>query len=421
MWDNYWLVRLTQRQLTGGLMKILYLGGVGPFGGASRSLYEAVNALSDSSLSTYFLMPRGTAMSFYKRVATDTLAIRGVTRFDHTRWSYYRRLRWLVAFRELFHVPSMVAGLYAAQRKWPNIDIIHVNEITEIIPGILAKRIFGARMIIHVRSLVHDDLKRRRTRWLHYMLRKHADAIIAIDETVRASLPSDLTVDIIHNSFTSKPVEIPDKAYLMQLDGLRPGALRVGFVGNLFRTKGIVELLHAARLVKQAGSNVQFLIVGGATAETKGWKAAALRALGLANNVIEDVYRMIKDFGLEQDFLLLGPTADIQRIYPCMDVLAFPSHLDSCGRPVFEAAFFGVPSIVAVGRPTNDTLVHGQTGLAISKPDHKLIADAILTFDRDRGEVRRMGENARELAETNFRPDTNARRLLEIYRRTLTT
>lgn len=400
-------------------MKILYLGGVGPFGGASRSLYEAVNALQDRSLSAYFLMPRGTAMNFYKRVATDALAVRGVTRFDHTRSNYYRRLRWLVALRELSHIPSMMAGLYTARRKWSGIDIIHVNEITEIIPGILAKRIFGARLIIHVRSLVNADLKLYRTRWLHRMLRKHADAIIAIDETVRASLPSDLAVDVIHNSFTATPIETPDTAYLAQLGTLRPGSLRVGFVGNLFRTKGIIELLQAARQVKQAGGNVQFLIVGGATAETKGLKAIALRALGLANNVIDDVYRTISEFGLEQDFLLLGPTADIQRVYPFMDVLAFPSHLDACGRPVFEAAFFGVPSIVAVGRPTNDTLIDGETGIAILKPDHQLLADAILTFERNRSEVYRMGNNARALAETNFRPDVNAGRLLEVYRRSL--
>lgn len=403
------------------MLKVLYLGGVGPFGGASRSLYEAVGALPEGEVSPHFLMPRGTAMNFYRRVAADTLAIRGVTRFDHTRATYYRRLRWLVTLRELSHMPFMIAGLRAARRRWPDIDLIHVNEITEIIPGILAKRMFGVPMVIHVRSLVHTDLTQRRTRWLHRMLRKHADAIIAIDETVRASLPHDLRVDIIHNSFTAKPIEVPDAGYLAQLETLRPSALKVGFVGNLFRTKGIVELLQAAHLIKQAGGDVQFLIVGGATAATKGPKALALRAVGLANNVGDDVRRMIVELGLEQDFVMLGPTADIQRVYPHMNVLAFPSHLDACGRPVFEAAFFGVPSIVAVGRPTADTLVHGETGLAIPTPDPQLIADAVLTLERNRAEAQRMGRNAKALAERNFLPATNSRRLLELYRKFVST
>jgi glycosyltransferase involved in cell wall biosynthesis len=100
-----------------------------------------------------------------------------------------------------------------------------------------------------------------------------------------------------------------------------------------------------------------------------------------------------------------------------MDVLVFPTFLDAPGRPVFEAAFFGIPSIVAVREPHADTLIDGETGIAIDRPDPRLLADAILHYATDRGEIARMGANARTLAERNFSPRANALDLLDVYRR----
>ncbi|HWT29978.1 MAG TPA: glycosyltransferase family 4 protein [Croceibacterium sp.] len=399
-------------------MKVLYIGGVGPFGGASRSLYEAVGALPPGSVEPVFLMPRGTALDFYRRVASDTLAIRGVSRFDHTRAAHYRGVRWIVVLRELSNLPSMLLGLRRARRRWPDIDLIHVNEFTEIIPGLLAKRLFGVPLVVHVRSLVHTDAKMRRTRWLHKALAQ-ADAIVAIDETVRGSLPAELNVNVIHNSFTSNPTEKPDDRYLAQFDRLRPNALKVGFVGNLLRTKGIVELVRAARMVKDRGGDVQYIIIGGGIASERSITSEVARRLGLAQTAEEEVRRLIADLGLEQEVFLFGPTADIQRTYSKMDVLAFPSHLDSPGRPVFEAGFFGVPSIVAVRHPLPDTIIDKKTGIAIAEPHPVLIADAILEFERDRSEVRRMGDAARALAERNYLPELNATKLLQLYWRIL--
>jgi glycosyltransferase involved in cell wall biosynthesis len=398
-------------------LKILYLGGVGPFGGASRSLYEAVGGLPPGEVEAHFLMPRGTALDFYRRVARDTLAVSGISRFDHTRATHYRGLRWVVLLRELLYLPATRAGLLAARRRWPRIDIVHVNEFTELAPAIRAKRLFGARLVVHVRSLVNDDIGLRRTRWLQRALRRHADAVIAIDETVRATLPSDIPVDVIHNSFTPTVAGAPDEAYLAQFDRLRPTSLKVGFVGNLLRIKGIFELAEAARLVRQAGADVQFIVVGGGLTRKRDWKTRAARLLGLVQDVAGDIRELIADLGIEEDFLLFGATNDIQRAYPRMDVLAFPSHFDAPGRPVFEAAFFGVPSIVAVRDPKPDTIVDGETGIAIPEPDARLLADAILQLANDRDEGKRMGMNAKRLAERNFVPETNSRALLDVYRR----
>ena len=54
----------------------------------------------------------------------------------------------------------------------------------------------------------------------------------------------------------------------------------------------------------------------------------------------------VKDEGLSDIFHLFGPTIDIQQIYERIDVIAFPSHFDYRGRPVFVLRFPLFPPIV---------------------------------------------------------------------------
>lgn len=400
-------------------IRVLYVDAVGPFGGASRSLFEALQVLTAGPVQARFVMQQGTAQQFYSRVAVDVIATRGLTRFDNTRYSHYHGVRWLVLLREMAYVPFMLAAMVRARLRWQHVDLIHVNEVIDIIPGLVAKVLFRAPMVVHVRSLQRTEGRSWRTRWVNARLRASAAAVVAIDENTRATLPADLPVDIIHNSFTPKRASRPDRGLEERLAGLRPGSLKVGFVGNLHASKGMFELVEAARLLHEQGENVEFLVVGGVTLADRGLRAWLLARAGLAQNIESDVRQRVREAGLADRFHLLGHTHDIQVVYERMDVIAFPSYFDAPGRPVFEAAFSGVPSIVCVDHPRPDTVVPGETGLTLPARDAAALARAIQHFARDRGEVARMGARARELAERNFVPQRNAQRLQAVYERVL--
>jgi glycosyltransferase involved in cell wall biosynthesis len=298
------------------------------------------------------------------------------------------------------------------------VDIIHVNEVTYVISAWIAKRCFKVPMVVHVRSSQRiDGGKSLRTRWLNAWLKKEASAIVAIDETTRATLPWDLSVDVIHNSFSAERSEKEDSTVASKLEGLRGSSLKVGFIGNLHRSKGILELVEAGRLLRDANVDVEFLIVGGVTRVDQGLKTWLLRHAGLEENAQSEVIARIERYGLEELFHLLGPTTDIQAVYERMDVVCFPSYYDAPGRPVFEAAFSGVPSIVCVRRPLPDTLIHGRTGLAIDSPDAQKLAEAIRFYAENRDEMKRMGAAAKALAAANFVPQTNAGKVLDLYSR----
>lgn len=398
-------------------MNVLYLDGVGPFGGASRSLYEVLRALPKEKVRKNFIVARGTVLPYYSELAEDMITVVGLTRFDNTRYSHYRGLRWIVILRELSHLPSTLAALIEARLRWKRVDLIHVNEITEILPAMLAGMLFKAPVVVHVRSVARKDRQSLRCQLLNSVLRKRAAAVIAIDESVRASLPDELVVDVIHNSFTPKYAQNPDSNFLNRLETIGRDSFKIGFVGNLLHSKGLFDLLDAARIVCDKGYEIDFLIVGDVARKDTGLNAWLLAKLGLAQDIKTELVEKIEQYGLSSRFHLLGATDDIQRAYEKFDVLCFPSHYDATGRPVFEAAFSGVPSIVAVNSPKPDTLIHMETGFAVPPRDPQKLAEAIEYFVSMPTEAKRMGRNARELAETNFSPVKNADLLYQLYKR----
>ena len=401
--------------------RILYIDGVGPFGGASRSLFEAIRALPTGACEPYFVVQRGTALDVYRKVARDIVAVRGLTRFDNTRYSHYRGVRWLVLLREFFHLPFTALALFIAKKRWKRVDLIHVNEVTELIPGLLAKTIFRAPLVVHVRSLLRVDDGSLRCRWLNRKLLESVDEVVAIDSNVRLTLPPELPVTVVHNSFTFEETPARDDRILKEIASVDPASLKVGFVGNLHRSKGLFDLVEAARRVADARKNVSYIVVGGVARKDRGLLALILERFALAQDAAARLEEKIDEYGLSGSFHFLGATKDIQCVYEQMDVLCFPSHFDSPGRPVFEAAFAAVPSIVAVSNPLPDTLVPGETGLAVRSGDPDELAGAIAYFADNRAEAKRMGLNALRLARSNFDPQTNAGQLLEVYRRAVGT
>lgn len=399
-----------------GRLNILYVDGVGPFGGASRSLFEMLRAGHRDRFRRLFLVQRGTASDYYAQVADDFVYSRGITRFDNTRFSHYRGVRWLVLLRELAYIPFTIAALLRARRRWRRVDVVHANEVLEIGPAILASLIYRAPLIVHVRSLQRRDWTSTRTRLLHALLRRYASRIIAIDEGVRATLPPDLPVTVIHNSFTPKPAKQPDVAMRTALSRFTATkALKIGFVGNLHASKGVDCVVDAAEILQRQGRSCEFLLVGGHTARASGLGWRLLDLVGLAQNRGDAIAERLATSPARDHIHLLGATPDIDALYSMIDVNLFPSHFDAPGRPVFEAALYAVPSIVAVRAPHPDTLVDGETGVAIAAPDGALLASALAKLDDNRSLVVQMGEAAKALAQRNFTPSINAARMESVY------
>ena len=392
-------------------LRILYLHPVAAFGGASKSLIELFTRLHALGVQGTVLTPDGPVCEAFVKAGMDVRTVRGLSQFDNTRFSHYRRLRWIILLRELLLLPFSLTAIWRLRHE--KFDLLHVNEVTLLPLAILAKWLLRVPMLVHVRSLQRAPGSGFRTKLVNAWLRRYAEAVVPIDHTVAATLASDLPLSIVHNG-----LGIESEA-LVPSSRNAEEPVRVGFLGVLIPLKGIYELIEAMRILKARNVDIECLIAGENARKLSGMKAWVLRKLGFADDVRANVERMIDDYGLQKHVRMLGFIGDVRSLYPQLDILCFPSHLDAAGRPVFEAAFYSIPSVVAVTNPVSDALLHEITGLAIPRPDPALLADALQRLAEDHGLRQTLGRQARQWAEENFAIEANAQLMYDVYVRLL--
>ena len=398
-------------------LSVLYLHPIAAFGGASRSLRELLHGFPDTTIKPHIVLPHGQAAEILEREGYPLEQIAGIAQYDCTRFGYYRGLRWLIALRELALIPATIAACFRAHRRWRDIDLIHVNEITAVFAAVMMKAVFQKPLVVHVRSVQQITGITLRRRLLEFLLRRYADAVVAIDVTVRESLPSSINVDIVHNSHTPHgSTEIPQPVADLRTR-FHKDSLRVGMVGNLLAMKGVYEFLEAARQCVTSGVNADFVLVGSNPRKISGISGILLTWFGFSHDLEADVIRFVERNGLVEHVHRLGFTFDVHAIYESIDLLCFPSRLNAVGRPVIEAAWHGVPSLVAIEHPKPDTLIDGETGLCIPSDDPQALASVIGRLSRKRDEVTRMGKAARVLAQSNFDTKKNGQSILAVYHR----
>ena len=169
-------------------ISVLYIHHSGRFGGASRSLLEMIEAIPDKEIEPFLLTQTGRVGAVFRERGIDVIETVGLSQFDHTRYGYYRSFRWLILLREIFYFPFSVLAIIKARLKWKTIEIVHINEITNIPSIILVKLFFKCPIFIHVRSVQQNEdcpYRKKLVTWILGLAKK----IIAIDLRVRNSLP----------------------------------------------------------------------------------------------------------------------------------------------------------------------------------------------------------------------------------------
>ena len=395
---------------------VLYIHHSGTFGGASRSLLEMIRAFPSGSVKPHLITQKGNVAIIFKGEGIPVIDTLGISQFDNTRYGYYRKYRWLLLIREFFYGFFTLHSIVRAKRKWKNIDLIHVNEITNILSIVISKILFRKPVIVHCRSVQQNKTAPLRYSFINSIVSKYANFVIAIDKTVKKSLPKKLRIGIIHNGFNMDSWgETKNRENLDGLINAPPGYLKVAMVGNLLAFKGVYEFIEAAKICIDKKLKIIFYLIGGNPVIQNSTRTSILKTFKLFHNVESDVKKYIQQFNMFDHVHLIDFTRNIHKVYETIDILCFPSHLNAIGRPVLEAALFKVPSIVAITNPLDDTIIDNQTGICIKPKDSKALADAIEYFYSRPEEIKRMGGLAYKLALKNFDIRKNARKILDIY------
>ncbi|OSQ39750.1 glycosyltransferase family 4 protein [Thalassospira mesophila] len=186
-----------------------------------------------------------------------------------------------------------------------------------------------------------------------------------------------------------------------------PGPLRILFLSNLIRDKGIDTLINALGLLKQHGISFRFDIAGaqGDVSEPQ--------LLQLLNDA--DIADISHYHGT------VGPIAKTTLLHNS-DIMVFPSRYANEAQPlvVLEAMAHGVSVISSNVGTLGDIVIENQTGFVLgTSHDAQELATTILRAHNAPTRRADMAKAARTLCETAFHPDIFAQNLRDIFARLL--
>jgi glycosyltransferase involved in cell wall biosynthesis len=165
-----------------------------------------------------------------------------------------------------------------------------------------------------------------------------------------------------------------------------PNAMRVLLASRLLWDKGIREYIEAARLVKEAGLPVEFLLAGNPDP-------------GNPASVPESQIEKWREGAAVQ---YLGHVAEMPRLLADIDVAVLPSYREGVPRSLLEAAACGLPIVTTDVPGCREVVRHGVNGLLVPARDPAALAAAI-RFMWERPEERvRMGSAARQTVLKDF-------------------
>jgi glycosyltransferase involved in cell wall biosynthesis len=193
-------------------------------------------------------------------------------------------------------------------------------------------------------------------------------------------------------------IGLPAKAMPFAPRQPRPGPLKLLFVGNLITLKGIDLIIQALKI---SGTDATLTLVGSGNYREQAERKA--RRLGLPDRV---------------NFVGRLPREEVLRLYPEYDVFLFPSLHDTGGYAVIEAMLNELPVIcLDCGGPA--VAVTETCGIKVkvgAKPDViRDLAQAIRTYDADRGLLQRHARAARDRVVEYYDWDKKGNQMAERY------
>lgn len=389
---------------------ILYVHHRAQISGAARSLAGLIERLGDD-WEAYVLTPQGPVVELFEQ-AGATVATAPVALFQHTWDNPYTGRKWLLLARELV---ALGPHLVAMRRMLDTHDfaLVHLND-SPLIPAAALARRKGVPVVWHLRSAL-SSRGRVLPRLVRSALEHAGDRAIAIDGDVAASFRLRIPTHVIFNG-AEVPSTRPSALDARRALGLPEGPVMVGLIGSLRRIKGWPQFVEASAGLRDEPAH--FVVLGSGVRPPAFFRSGYGRlvaALGLASDEESEMRRLVKARDLDDRYTFLPFTNDVGSVYAALDVVAFPNQGEGLGRPVLEAAAYGLAAVASGSPDGAGILLPGRTGLLLEDPRPGSLRDALRRLVGD-GELRaRLGSQARDHARAHFDPAGTATAVRGVY------
>ncbi len=175
--------------------------------------------------------------------------------------------------------------------------------------------------------------------------------------------------------------------------------VRILFVGEHERRKGLEFLLEALAILRRSGKDLNLVTVGHGSALAK------LRGLALRLGVSDAVE--FRGYVTDHDDTQLPP------IYSETDIFVLPSLREGFGFVLLEAMASGIPIVASDVSAIPEVI--GNSGILVPPRDAKALANALGALIDDPTMRAELGEAGRRRAEAHFTWDRVIPQVVQVY------
>lgn len=288
-----------------------------------------------------------------------------------------------------------------------DIKIIHAHDNNASVSSYITKKLY--RLDVKVISHIHNCYPwlegNTKTKKIDTFFRKKYDHNIAcgklvydyytkntdyINESNTTILSNAIDIDEIK---TYAPTNI-DEVY--EEFNIPKDKTILGFIGRLSEQKGIIPFIKELRHHKDEFNDCKFLLVGNGEQE-------------------EEVKSLLKEYNLEELFILTGYQENVYKFYPVIDVFFLPSIYEGLPMVILEAMSFEKPIVSMDVGSINEVITNNKSGVLIDKENYREFIEKLISMKSNEELSRKYGKEAFNEIDKNYNIKTYEKEINKVY------
>ena len=343
-------------------IKVLNVIAEDRIGGPQLRILKVAEALKPNGIDTVVAIPRGNGG--FSRLLSEAgipfYELGGLRRIRATA-NPASHLGWFV------HLWDSVRGLIGIIRD-ENIAVVHQNDVTHI-QGAIAGRLAKRKVVWHINGMAYPLVYKSFKPLVYFM----SDVIVASSQAMGTEYLGR------NGAFLARPFEVlyppidcqvyaehsHDRRFRREFD-IPDSCPLIAMIGNIYPTKGHLDFLRAAAIIKRHFPEAHFVIVG--------------ERFESRRKYVAEVEGEVRRLGLSERLTFTGFRGDIPAILSAIDILVHPSLSESFGMVPAEALAAGKPVVATAVGGVKEIVIDNQTGILVPPRDPAAIAKGVVSL-----------------------------------------
>lgn len=331
-------------------MKVLTFGWDYPpkrNGGLGVACFGLTRELSNDGVEVIYVLPRQQPVVGNERFLfadlTSTVKVRSITspmvpyQSSAGFFTYYDEFGVLTtSTRSIIEEVYTFAARATEIARQEEFDVIHAHDWTSFLAGMMAKRVSGKPLVLHVHATSFDQAASDNVDPEVYKIEKaafaEADCVVTVSEYTKSVICKHHGVDaskveVVHNGADTFEPPVLESVMTSHKEA---GKKIVLYHGRITVQKGVDYFVKAAARVLTVEPNVVFVI--------SGW-----------GDMEDQIVEQVGAAGLSDSVLFAGALweEDRDRMYQSADLVVMPSVSEPFGLVPLEALQHGTPSLIS--------------------------------------------------------------------------